>query len=73
MAAIDVDAHYNPPPDWIARHDPKLAERVPEFDRMEVFFELLYGDVLMASVPKSFKAQAIVAFAKRSRTRRTPT
>ena len=64
MAAIDVDAHYNPPPDWIARHDPKLAERVPEFDRMEVFFELLYGDVLMASVPKSFKAQAIAAFAK---------
>jgi uncharacterized protein len=64
MAAIDIDAHYNPPADWLEQFDAGLAARVPQFDRMEVFFELLYGDVLMASVPKSFKAQAIEAFAR---------
>ena len=46
MPVIDIDSHFQEPLDWLEKHDPKLAARVPNFDMPAYFAELVSGEFI---------------------------
>ncbi|AMK16885.1 MULTISPECIES: amidohydrolase family protein [Sphingobium] len=51
MPVIDVDAHFHEPFDWMDKHFPKLAAKLPGFDMSARIGDLIAGEFI-AQIPK---------------------
>lgn len=58
MTVVDVDAHFQEPLDWLEKHDPRLAAKLPCFDMAAYFADIVAGEFI-AQIPADMRPNTL--------------